>query len=141
MERDPLLFQCLLFIFLMYYSTYFTSTHAVVEIPRLSPILRDTILYDPVTWDAKTYADTIQTLYYEQVLDHFNYRPESYKTFRQRYMMNSKYWGGAISNSPIIAYLGAEEPIDNSPESMGFLNDNAASFKALLVYIEVFLIL
>lgn len=50
--------------------------------------------------------------------------------------MNSKYWGGASSNSPIIAYLGAEEPIDNSPESMGFLNENAASFKALLVYIE-----
>nr|XP_007150133.1 hypothetical protein PHAVU_005G129500g [Phaseolus vulgaris]ESW22127.1 hypothetical protein PHAVU_005G129500g [Phaseolus vulgaris] len=136
MEHHPLLFQCLLFIFLMYYSTYFTSTHAV-EIPRLSPIPRwDTSLHHPATSDAKTYADNIQTFYYEQVLDHFNYRPESYKTFLQRYLINFKYWGGANSSSPIFAYLGAEEPIDNSPEGIAFLTDNAASFNALLVYIE-----
>jgi hypothetical protein len=83
--------------------------------------------------------DDFETFYYKQVLDHFNYRPESYNTFNQRYFMNFKYWGGANSSAPILVYLGPEEPLDSIPESEGFMNDNAASFKALLVYIEVYL--
>ncbi|KAK2423414.1 lysosomal Pro-X carboxypeptidase [Trifolium repens] len=80
--------------------------------------------------------DDVETFYYKQVLDHFNYRPESYNTFDQRYFMNFKYWGGANSSAPILVYLGPEEPLDGIPESEGFMNDNATSFKALLVYIE-----
>jgi hypothetical protein len=53
--------------------------------------------------------------------------------------MNFKYWGGANSSAPILVYLGPEEPLDGMPESEGFMNDNATSFKALLVYIEVYL--
>ena len=137
MEHHPLFFQRLLLIFLMYYSTCFTSTHSV-KIPRLSPIHKwDTSLHHPATSDAKTYTDNIKTFYYKQVLDHFNYRPQSYKTFHQRYLINFKYWGGANSSAPIFAYLGAEQSIDDSPQVIGFLTDNAASFNALLVYIEV----
>ncbi|KZV14199.1 hypothetical protein F511_44224 [Dorcoceras hygrometricum] len=51
-------------------------------------------------------------------------------------MVNSKYWGGANSGYPVFAYLGAESPLDDDLEAIGFLTDNAPSFKALLVYIE-----
>ncbi|KAF8034746.1 hypothetical protein BT93_C0912 [Corymbia citriodora subsp. variegata] len=59
----------------------------------------------------------------------------SYTTFKQRYFINSNYWGGANSSAPIFVYLSAESPLD-SPTVIGFLTDNAAQFKALLVYIE-----
>jgi len=75
------------------------------------------------------------------VLDHFNYRPESYTTFDQRYMINFKHWGGAKSNAPIFVYFGAEAPLDGYPDYIGFMNENSATFKALLVYIEVLFLL
>lgn len=103
-------------------------------IPRLSPIPEwEATLHDPVAID----AEEVKTYYFNQDLDHFNYRPESYTKFQQRYLVNFKYWGGANSSAPIFAYLGAEAPIDNSPNGIGFISDNAASFNALLVYIEV----
>ncbi|XP_021692125.2 uncharacterized protein LOC110673327 [Hevea brasiliensis] len=73
---------------------------------------------------------------YTQTLDHFNFRPESYNTFKQRYFINSKYWGGPNSSAPIFAYFGAEEAIDEDLTTAGFLTDNASKFKALLLYIE-----
>lgn len=71
--------------------------------------------------------------YYKQVLDHFNYRPESYNTFEQIYFIK----GGADSSAPIFVCLGAEQPIDDDPQIIGFMTHNVAPFKALLVYIEV----
>nr|GMC46456.1 probable RNA-dependent RNA polymerase 1 [Ipomoea batatas] len=78
----------------------------------------------------------LRTFYYTQTLDHFNYAPQSYATFQQRYIVNFKYWSGAQSNSPIFAWLGAEAPIDSNPRAIEFLTNNAPGFKALLVYIE-----
>ncbi|KAK7261276.1 hypothetical protein RIF29_27585 [Crotalaria pallida] len=126
--------RLLLFTFLIY-STYVTATHSLT-IPRLSVIPEwERTVQDPAAIVASDTVD-VKTFYYEQTLDHFNYRPESYTTFQQRYLMNFKYWSGANSSAPIFAYLGAEESIDNSPTNIGFLTDNAASFNALLVYIE-----
>lgn len=51
--------------------------------------------------------------------------------------MNFKHWGGAKSSAPIFAYLGAESPLDDDLNTVGFLIDNAPRFKALLIYIEV----
>ncbi|XP_027342783.1 lysosomal Pro-X carboxypeptidase-like [Abrus precatorius] len=135
MKHHPMSFiKWPLLIFLMY-STHLTATHSL-KIPRLSPIPEwERTLNDPPSLDANN-TDNVKTFYYKQVLDHFNYRPESYKTFQQRYLVNFNYWGGSKSSAPIFAYLGAEEPIDNSPQVIGFLTDNAASFNALLVYIE-----
>ncbi|XP_022933063.1 lysosomal Pro-X carboxypeptidase-like [Cucurbita moschata] len=100
------------------------------RIPRLSPTDRDSeALSSPLSDDFKTF-------YYNQTLDHFNYRPESYTTFAHRYIINFKYWGGANSSAPILAYLGAEGPLDNDLNVVGFSTDNAAQFGALLVYIE-----
>ncbi|CAI0398039.1 unnamed protein product [Linum tenue] len=78
------------------------------------------------------------TFYYNQTLDHFNYRPESYTTFRQRYIVNVKHWGGggATTNAPILVYFGLEGRIEHALENIGFLTENAPHFKALLLYIE-----
>ncbi|KAG8639633.1 lysosomal Pro-X carboxypeptidase [Manihot esculenta] len=103
-------------------------------IPRLDP-LRGRVRRLPETSGASM-SDDFQTFYYTQTLDHFNYRPESYTTFKQRYFINFKYWGGANVSAPIFAYLGAEAPIDNDLASIGFLTENAAQFGALVVFIE-----
>lgn len=78
-----------------------------------------------------------RTYLYSQTLDHFNYNPQSYNTFNQRFVMNTKYWGGANSSASIFAYLGEEISLDQDVQSIGFLRDNAPAFKALIVYIEV----
>lgn len=78
-----------------------------------------------------------KTFLYTQPLDHFNYRPDSYKTFQQRYLINFKYWDGANTSAPIFVLFGGEESIDYDRDINGFLPENAPHFKALLVYIEV----
>lgn len=77
------------------------------------------------------------TFYYPQTLDHFNYKPESYTTFNQRYVINFKYWSGPNTSAPILVFFGAEENLDDDIHGIGFLTDNASRFKALLLYIEV----
>ncbi|XP_030454950.1 uncharacterized protein LOC115676201 [Syzygium oleosum] len=103
--------------------------------PTLS-LHRKHVLRDPERALSASVTNDFETFFFNQTLDHFNYRPESYTTFKQRYLINSNFWGGANSSAPIFVYLGAEEPIDGSPSAIGFLTDNAAQFKALLVYIE-----
>lgn len=77
------------------------------------------------------------TYYYTQTLDHFNYKPESYATFQQKYIKNFKYWGGASTSSPIIVYIGEEAPLTFGVHGKGFIVDLASRFKAMLLYIEV----
>ncbi|RVW54370.1 Lysosomal Pro-X carboxypeptidase [Vitis vinifera] len=76
------------------------------------------------------------TYYYNQTLDHFNYKPESYRTFQQRYIMNSAYWGGANSSSPIFVYTGDEASITAVAAFAGFIVELASRFNGLLLYIE-----
>lgn len=74
-----------------------------------------------------------ETFYYKQTLDHFNYNPESYAMFNQKYMINTKYWGGAPRHmAPIFVYLGAEAPLTTGH----LLADLAQEFRALLLFIE-----
>ncbi|XP_019150367.1 PREDICTED: lysosomal Pro-X carboxypeptidase-like [Ipomoea nil] len=109
------------------------------KIPRLTPLYESILQRSSSKHSSpqtKPLSSHFRTFYYRQTLDHFNYGPQSYATFKQRYIVSSKYWGGAQSNSPIFAWLGAESPIDDDPKYIGFLTDNAPRFKALLVYIE-----
>lgn len=108
--------------------TFLTNVNFIWKITRLLhlPSLVSTNIKD------------VQTYFYKQTLDHFSFTPASFRTFDQRHLINFKYWSGANSSDPIFVYLGAEEAIDNSPNVIGFMTDNAASFKALLVYIEIF---
>lgn len=77
---------------------------------------------------------------YTQTLDHFNYKPESYMTFQQRYFVNSKYWGGPNTSSPIFVYMGAEISVIKEVLLSGFFPVLASKFHGLLVYIEVSLL-
>ena len=105
-------------------------------IPRLSPIGPRVWRDQPdKTTSGEFDVEDFETFFYNQTLDHFNYRPESYDKFPQRYLINSKYWGGA--NASILVYLGAEVSIDEDSAAFGFLVDNAVQFKSLLVVIEV----
>ncbi|CAK9186786.1 unnamed protein product [Ilex paraguariensis] len=125
MKSLQILHQWLL---LLLFSTAISATP--FDTPRLSPFRRT------VSEESNTVSGDFRTFFYTQTLDHFNYRPQSYATFKQRYVMNSKYWGGPKENAPIFVYLGAEAPLDRDLANIGFLTDNAARFKALLVYIE-----
>ncbi|XP_031120985.1 lysosomal Pro-X carboxypeptidase-like [Ipomoea triloba] len=133
MEFLTLGIQCLSLLIL--FSTTSSLSETLHTIPRLTPFYRSN-LRRPESSSFNILPQEFKTYYYNQTLDHFNYRPQSYATFKQRYIVNSKYWGGAQSNSPILAYLGAESSIDYDPLDIGFLTDNAPHFKALLVYIE-----
>ncbi|KAJ6720184.1 PROTEASE S28 PRO-X CARBOXYPEPTIDASE-RELATED [Salix viminalis] len=77
-----------------------------------------------------------RTFYYNQTLDHFNYRPESYKTFQHRYVLSFKHWRGPNTMAPIFVYLGEESSLNDDLGYIGILSDNAARFGALQVYIE-----
>ncbi|XP_010535638.1 PREDICTED: lysosomal Pro-X carboxypeptidase [Tarenaya hassleriana] len=78
----------------------------------------------------------VEFFIFDQDLDHFTYTPESYTKFRQRYAVDTRYWGGAEANSPILAYLGEETSMDTDLRAIGFLRENGPHFKALLVYME-----
>ncbi|KAL3849604.1 hypothetical protein ACJIZ3_011486 [Penstemon smallii] len=120
---------------LLFFKSIYAFPH---KIPSLNPHYRDPlILSDPNNEVSKsTISQDFKTYFYTQTIDHFNYGPQSYATFQQRYVVDSKHWGGAKSSSPIFAYLGAEAPLDGDLQYIGFLKDHAPSFKALSVYIE-----
>ncbi|XP_028071321.1 lysosomal Pro-X carboxypeptidase isoform X1 [Camellia sinensis] len=117
-----------LFFFLIFSTPLPASPN---KIPKLRTFLRD-----PANTISASVSEDYETFFYTQTLDHFNYRPESYATFQQKYVINFKYWGGANTSAPIFAYLGAEAPLSNDLGIIGFLSDTAPQFKALQVYIE-----
>ncbi|KAL3619997.1 hypothetical protein CASFOL_034909 [Castilleja foliolosa] len=132
--RVILLFQ--LYPLLLTYVLLQTVSTFPHKIPRLSLYhedalhLRNNLIPKAIPNDFKIY-------YYNQTLDHFNYAPSSYATFTQRYAISSKYWGdGAKRNSPIFAYLGDEQSMEDDFKAVGFLNENAPYFKSLSVFIE-----
>ncbi|XP_010247724.1 PREDICTED: lysosomal Pro-X carboxypeptidase-like [Nelumbo nucifera] len=106
-----------------------------IKVPRLGVVGRTTRVRNlgttktSSTWDFKKF-------YYTQTLDHFNYRPESYRTFQQKYVVSFKYWGGANASAPIFAYLGYEAPLYDQSPATGLILDNAPRFHALVIHIE-----
>ncbi|KAK4286392.1 hypothetical protein QN277_002953 [Acacia crassicarpa] len=116
---------------------FFLRVDALINInPRLGVSRKMDKQHKPKTSSSPNSVEEVETFYYTQRLDHFNYRPDSYATFQQRYMINSQYWAGPNSSAPIFAYLGAEEPVDDDINVVGFLRENAPQFNALIVYIE-----
>ncbi|KAI3994452.1 hypothetical protein MKX01_012709 [Papaver californicum] len=83
-----------------------------------------------------TKTKLFETKYFTQILDHFNYHPQSYQTFQERYLINYKHWGGAEKNAPIFVYTGNEGDIEWFAQNTGFMFEIAPHFKALLVFLE-----
>ncbi|XP_019258787.1 PREDICTED: lysosomal Pro-X carboxypeptidase isoform X2 [Nicotiana attenuata] len=74
-----------------------------------------------------------KTHYFPQNLDHFTFLPKSSKVFKQKYLINDKYWQ---KGGPIFVYTGNEGNIDWFAANTGFMLDIAPKFHALLVFIE-----
>ncbi|XP_059639257.1 uncharacterized protein LOC132281578 [Cornus florida] len=130
-----LLFQW--FSLLSLISSIINVSAQLYKMPRLDHYFRGERGREFQTQAEAKIPKDFKTFFYPQTLDHFNYQPESYTTFNQKYMINSKYWGGAKKNAPIFVYLGLEEPLTGETFGYsGFLIENAPRFKALLIYIE-----
>ncbi|KNA03869.1 hypothetical protein SOVF_205030 [Spinacia oleracea] len=56
--------------------------------------------------------------------------------FEQRYFIDKSFWAGSNSKTPLIVYLGGEDPIDNEVQAIGVINQAAPKFRALVLYIE-----
>lgn len=126
-----------LLLLLHLFLTISASPSPLTSLPKLG-VLRGIHNFQNVTKNLASEPNAdLKTFYYNQTLDHFNYRPESYVTFQQRYVMNFRHWGGRRVAAPILAYLGEESDLDGDLRSIGWLTDNAKRFKALQVYIEV----
>lgn len=131
-----LLHFSLWFLF-VFFSTVLTSTSTTPPLGRIwQKIRRTQSTYSSSSTTKATKHKDLKILYYPQTLDHFNYQPESYVTFKQKYMIYSKYWGGAKTNSPIFVHFGDEEPMSDDAIDWLILADYAAKFKALAVIIE-----
>ncbi|XP_077230176.1 uncharacterized protein LOC143863385 [Tasmannia lanceolata] len=119
-----------LFFFLSsLYLSLFSLTHSINNFPPLFPSSLSLSL-------STQYEELYETKYFTQTLDHFNYQPQSYQTFQQRYLINYTYWGGAANKSPIFVYMGNEGDIEWFAQNTGFMFDTAPYFQALLVFIE-----
>ncbi|ESO86331.1 hypothetical protein LOTGIDRAFT_235397 [Lottia gigantea] len=74
-------------------------------------------------------------LYYDQIVDHFNYISYGQQRFKQRYLIQDK-WFDPASKGPIFFYTGNEGPITSFWNATGFIFDIAPQFNALVVFIE-----
>ncbi|XP_052789673.1 dipeptidyl peptidase 2-like [Mya arenaria] len=72
--------------------------------------------------------------HYDQHLDHFNFISYGEKTFKQRYLMQDKWW--TAGKGPIFFYTGNEGAITEFWDATGFMFDIAPQFGALVVFAE-----
>lgn len=79
-------------------------------------------------------GDTIsyETRWFAQLVDHFSWANQD--TWMQRYLVNKDHWCG--SNCPILFYTGNEGDIEVFANNTGWMWENAAKLKAMLVFAE-----
>lgn len=118
-----------MFLFSFLFSSH-SAPHPIHFFPSSSP-------FRPETPPLLTRNELYEIKYFTQTLDHFNFHPQSYQTFQQRYLINGAYWGGAAIKAPIFVYTGNEGDIEWFAQNTGFMFDNGPHFQALLVFIEV----
>ncbi|KAL1319975.1 hypothetical protein AAHE18_14G023100 [Arachis hypogaea] len=84
------------------------------------------------------YHDHVVNMSCTQILDHFNYKPESYITFQQRYVIDFKNWNGSKWGTSIFfLWFDDKASLEDGIDVAGFLKGNTLCFGALLLYIEV----
>ncbi|KAM7531542.1 hypothetical protein LguiB_034952 [Lonicera macranthoides] len=123
-----------LYHYLLYFLFLLSSSTLSLSL-KISPRFPSSII-TPEHLSVSTKNTLYKSKYFTQILDHFNYNPESYQTFQHRYLINDTYWGGPKNNSPIFVYTGNEGDIEWFTQNTGFMFENAPHFKALLVFIE-----
>ncbi|KAK2987416.1 hypothetical protein RJ640_020613 [Escallonia rubra] len=116
------------------YKLFFLSLSSI-SYAKVTPRFPSSVV-SPEQLSLSTENELYRAKYFTQTLDHFNYQPQSYQTFQQRYLVNDTYWGGAKNNAPIFVYTGNEGDIEWFTQNTGFMFETAPHFKALLVFIE-----
>jgi hypothetical protein len=71
-------------------------------------------------------------LFYDQTLDHYNFNDD--RLFKQRYLLNDDWFNA--QEGCIFFYTGSQESVIENWNSELFLAENAARFKALMVFAE-----
>ncbi|KAB1222473.1 Lysosomal Pro-X carboxypeptidase [Morella rubra] len=115
--------------------SFFTLLSSTVSIAKTTPRFPSSVVW-PEQLSRSNTNQLYKTKYFTQILDHFNFNPQSYQTFQQRYLVNDTYWGGADKKAPIFVYMGNEGDIEWFAQNTGFMFETAPRFKALLVFIE-----
>lgn len=69
--------------------------------------------------------------WYNQKVDHFGYANRD--TFKQRYIVSTDHWSPGC---PIFFYAGNEGDIFMFANNTGFMWENAAPFKAMVLFAE-----
>lgn len=137
LSKSSQLFSTSSSFLLCFFIIIFSTTCSTFAMPRLGRLGRRIHIENHMMKPSSLSNNTNVTIsHYSQTLDHFNYRPESYLTFKQKYIIYSKHWGGAKTNSPILVHLGDEAPLYDDEINSMILSDYAARLKALLVLIE-----
>lgn len=126
-ERKKTMSACLCLLFL-FFTIFAEATYPPGGFHHLSSSLRQ----NKKTSKSKS-ESPFETRYFPQNLDHFSFRPESYKVFQQKYLINRRFWR---KGGPIFVYTGNEGDIDWFASNTGFMSDIAPKFRALLVFIE-----
>ncbi|XP_053380895.1 dipeptidyl peptidase 2-like isoform X2 [Mercenaria mercenaria] len=104
-----------------------------MEIHRLQFVLYFVVLLFMVSFGANTPPDYVEK-HFDQKLDHFNFVTYADKTFKQRYLIQDKWWNQG--KGPIFFYTGNEGPITAFWAATGFVFDIAPQFGALVVFAE-----
>lgn len=73
--------------------------------------------------------------YIDQYVDHFNFARFGNQTFKERYLIQDKWWDKK-NNGPIFFYTGNEGPIEAFWKASGLMFDLAPRFGALILFGE-----
>jgi len=126
-----------LFFILIFFSLFLVPSFTFA-FPHILPSFPSSAVSAELKQRSHSAPNTLyRTKFFTQILDHFNFNPQSNHVFQQRYLINDTFWGGAKNNAPIFVYTGNEGNIEWFTQNTGFMFENAPSFHALLVFIEV----
>lgn len=78
-------------------------------------------------------APSFKEMYFDQFVDHFNFRAHGNATYKQRYLITEQY---KKDGGPIFFYAGNEGPIEGFQKASRLLTDLAPKFGALVVFAE-----
>jgi len=104
----------------------------------LSVIIAAVLIRTSHCRSTKTYSvntpSNFEEFYFDQIVDHYNFKSYGSQTYKQRYLVNDKMWDK--SSGPVFFYTGNEGDIYGFQEASGFLSDLAAEMNALVVFAE-----